>query len=77
MAESTADILNSLGEKIDSLDLTDSERALLQRVLARAAASEAEVEGFANIVVVDLERLRGDTARTLARGSFHNLGDGT
>lgn len=38
--------LNSLAEKIDSLDLTDDERSLIDSIMERAASYEPEVEGF-------------------------------
>ena len=49
MADINFDTMNTLAEKVDSLDLTDGEQAVLDQVLARAAASESdvEVEGFA------------------------------
>ena len=46
MAEITADTINALAEKIDSLELTDTEQAVFEQVFARAAACESEVEGF-------------------------------
>ncbi len=44
--EYTSADLTSLGEKLDSLDLTPSEAGLLDPILERAAG--AEVEGFAS-----------------------------
>jgi hypothetical protein len=46
MAEIDANALNSLAEKIESLDLTESEQAVIDGLLERAAAYEPEVEGF-------------------------------
>jgi len=44
----TADLINSLADKIDAIELTGDERMLLDSVLARAAMSEDdEVTGFA------------------------------
>ena len=43
----SADTLNSLAAKLDGLDLTDEERALLDELLERAAGYEPEVAGFA------------------------------
>lgn len=47
MAEIDAAVLNSLAEKIDSLELTDAEQSVIDQVLDRSAAYEPEVEGFA------------------------------
>ncbi len=44
--EVSAEDLQALGEKLEALDLTDAERAVLDEVLERAAAYEPEVEGF-------------------------------
>lgn len=46
MADTNADTLNSLAAKLDGLDLTDEERALLDELLERAASYEPEVAGF-------------------------------
>lgn len=46
MAEINPETLESLAAKLDGLDLTDAERAVLDRVLDRAASYEPEVEGF-------------------------------
>lgn len=43
----TTEVLNSLGAKLEELDLSEAERAVLDHILARAAsADEAEVSGF-------------------------------
>jgi len=45
--EITAELLNGVAEKLDGLALNDSERAVLDAILARAAAApEDEVSGF-------------------------------
>ncbi len=41
-----AEQINSLAAKIDSLDLTDAERAILDEVFERARTTEPEVEGY-------------------------------
>ena len=46
MAEIGADDLNHLAAKLDGLDLSESERALLDELLERAAEYEPEVSGF-------------------------------
>ena len=46
MAEIDAGVLNSLAEKLDALDLSDAEQAVLDQLIARAEAYEPEVEGF-------------------------------
>lgn len=46
MAEIDKDVLESLAAKIDLLDLSDAERAVLDRLFERATAYEPEVEGF-------------------------------
>jgi len=47
MTEIDEDVLKGLGAKLDSLDLSDAERVVLDGILARAEAYEPEVEGFA------------------------------
>jgi len=44
--ETTADELNSLADKLRTLDLTDGERSLLNTILARAKGDDDEVGGF-------------------------------
>ncbi len=39
--------LNGLAAKLDGLDLTETERALLDEIMDRAEAYEPDVEGFA------------------------------
>lgn len=46
MASIDADALNGLAAKLDALELTDAEQAVLDQLLQRAAAYEPEVEGF-------------------------------
>lgn len=46
MTEINEDVLNGLAAKLDGLDLDDTERALLDGLMERAAAYEPEVEGF-------------------------------
>lgn len=46
MADIDANTLNSLAEKIDSLDLSEAEQSVMDQLLERAAAYEPEVEGF-------------------------------
>ena len=40
------EVLNSLAEKLESLDLSDEEQGALDAVISRAAAAEVEVQGF-------------------------------
>lgn len=47
MAEIDDAALNSLAAKLDSLDLTDDEKTLLDTIMQQAAAYEPDVEGFA------------------------------
>ena len=42
----TNSVLNGLGAKLDSLNLTTQERAALDAILARAEGADVEVEGF-------------------------------
>lgn len=51
--EITADALNSLGAKLEGLDLTETERAALDAVLARAEGADAEVEGYGVVFEVE------------------------
>ncbi|MGI9659014.1 MAG: hypothetical protein ACR2OD_08895 [Gaiellaceae bacterium] len=45
--EVTAALLNGMADRIDGLNLTDGEQAVMETVLARAAAAtEAEVSAF-------------------------------
>lgn len=46
-------VLNELGAKLDSLDLTTPERAALDAILARAEEADAEVEGFGVVFEVE------------------------
>lgn len=46
-ADISAETLNSLGEKVESLTLSETERAALDMLFDRAEAREPEVEGFA------------------------------
>lgn len=46
MTEIDVDTLNRLATKLDAIDLDETERALLDRLLERAAAYEPDVEGF-------------------------------
>jgi len=46
MTEINEDDLNGLAAKLDGLELSDTERALLDGLMERAAAYEPEVEGF-------------------------------
>ena len=48
-----ATVLESLAAKIDGLDLTAQEEAVLTSVLARAAAREADVQGFGVVFEVE------------------------
>jgi hypothetical protein len=45
--EISEDVLNSLAAKLEALDLTDAEQAVLDGILERAEAYEPDVEGFA------------------------------
>lgn len=44
--EFTKEDVESLAAKLDSLDLTEAEQAVLGGILERAAAADAEVSGF-------------------------------
>jgi hypothetical protein len=47
MSEVSADLLESLAAKIDALDLSDEEQAVLDSIFERAETGGEEVEGFA------------------------------
>ena len=47
MTDIDDEVLNGLAAKIDSLDLTETERAMLDGLFERAEAYEPDVEGFA------------------------------
>ncbi|MGI9659012.1 MAG: hypothetical protein ACR2OD_08885 [Gaiellaceae bacterium] len=68
MSDITAETLNALAEKIDSLNLTDMERSVLEQVLARAAACESEVDGFLMVThELGVSAPRPGTASKLSR----------
>ena len=46
MESITAEAIDGLGSKLDGLDLTDDERAVLDLLFDRAANAGDEVEGF-------------------------------
>ncbi len=68
--EVTAEDLESLGAKIDGLELSDAERAIMDEVFERAAAYEPEVEGFAQRPV----RFAGQRSGAGLAGSSFTLG---
>jgi len=51
--EITPNDLNSVADKIDALDMSDAEQAIVGTILARAAAAEGDVEGFASYTATD------------------------
>ena len=46
MTEISEDVLNSLAAKVEALELSDEEQAVLDSALSRAEAFEPDVEGF-------------------------------
>ncbi len=51
--EIDANVLENLAAKVDGLDLTDKETAVLNNVLARATSVDPEVEGFGVVFEVE------------------------
>jgi hypothetical protein len=64
--------IQSLADKIDGLDLTESERSILDGILDRAQATQDEVEGFGggeNAIIQDA--LRGAYVENLEDLGFY------
>ena len=79
--EITSDTINSLAAKAEALELTTEERAVLDRVLERAAEAEAEVEGFGVVYEIEVkfkgtdEELQAVAARKWGRALGFGLPD--
>ncbi len=78
--EITAETLNGLAGKLDSLDLTDDEQAALDALLDRAAVADADTEGFGVVYEIEVsfkgtdEELQALTAQRLGRSFGFNIG---
>ena len=76
--EIDANVLENLAAKVDGLDLTDQEYAVLNTVLERAASVDSEVEGFGVVYEVETTfnftqemELTGKAARWGRAMGFH------